>query len=229
MKFSFASQLNWKRFFRFFRFFQRPKPLASARSPTPTTRSAKLGLFPALGLWLAGLGTFTVLGVETLFVDDHFVLFVARVTAYLTAALVGAIMLATLALFSLGCGTMLHWLEGGVSARLLARSIGASLWVVTAYMWFGVALLAAWPPAAVSAQEVMTDDLQGTLEGELAFVWITRLRHAVLAGFLVFCVWCLARHVKWPNAVLSVGFGAALVVAVIAGFGALAGALQATP
>ena len=197
---------------------------------TSRTSRAKLGLFPALGFWLAGLATFTVLGVEALFVGDHYVLFVARVTAYLTAALVGATMLATVALFGLGCGTMLRWLEDDVvSARLVARSIGAALWVITAYMWFGVALLAAWPPTAVTAQDVMGDDLQGRFERELAFVWITRLRHAVLAGFLVFCVWRLARHVKWPNAVLSVGFGATLVAAAVAGLGALAGTLQATP
>ena len=206
--------------------FQIPLPSKDARPAAP---QAKLGLFPAICLWFAGLAAFTVIGVETLFVGEHFVLVVARVTAYLTAAVVGAAMLATLALFGLACGAMLHWLEGDVNARLLARSIGTSLWVVTAYMWLGVLLVAAWPPTAMTAQEVMGDDLQGMFQRDLAFVWIARLRHAALAGFLVFCVWCLARHVKWFNAALSVGFGAAFATGVVAALGAVAGTLETAP
>lgn len=206
--------------------------LASPTAPRSKTRAAaeqhKLGLVPAFGAWLVGLAAFTVLGVETLFVEDHLVFHIARLTAYLTAALVGASMLAFAALFGLGCGFMLRWLEDATNARLVARSVCASLWVVVAYMWIGVALLVAWPPAALTVQDVAGDQLLGAeLQGEAAFVWITRMRFVALGGFLVFCAWRLSRHVKWPNAVLAVGFGAALVSAVIAGLGALAGALPA--
>ena len=206
--------------------------LASPAAPRSKTRAAaeqpKLGLVPAFGAWLVGLAAFTVLGVETLFVEDHLVFHIARLTAYLTAALVGASMLAFAALFGLGCGFMLRWLEDATNARLVARSVCASLWVVVAYMWIGVALLVAWPPAALTVQDVAGDQLLGAqLQGEAAFVWITRMRLVALGGFLAFCAWRLSRHVKWPNAVLAVGFGAALVSAVIAGLGALAGALPA--
>lgn len=196
-------------------------------SPT-AAKQPKLGLVPAFGAWLVGLAAFTVLGVETLFVEDHLVFHIARLTAYLTAALVGASMLAFAALFGLGCGFMLRWLEDAANARLVARSVCASLWVVVAYMWIGVALLVAWPPAALTVQDVAGDQLlRAQLQGEAAFVWITRMRFVALGGFLAFCAWRLSRHVKWPNAVLAVGFGAALVSAVIAGLGALAGALPA--
>lgn len=208
------------------------KRLASPAAPRSKTRAApeqpKLGLVPAFGAWLVGLAAFTVLGVETLFVEDHLVFHIARLTAYLTAALVGASMLAFAALFGLGCGFMLRWLEDATNARLVARSVCASLWVVVAYMWIGVALLVAWPPTALTVQDVAGDQLLGAqLQGEAAFVWITRMRFVALGGFLAFCAWRLSRHVKWPNAVLAVGFGAALVSAVIAGLGALAGALPA--
>ena len=80
----------------------------------------------------------------------------------------------------------------------------------------------------MTVQDVAGDQLLGAqLQGEAAFVWITRMRFVALGGFLAFCAWRLSRHVKWPNAVLAVGFGAALVSAVIAGLGALAGALPA--
>lgn len=199
------------------------------RLASPTVpEQHKLGLVPAFGAWLVGLAAFTVLGVETLFVEDHLVFHIARLTAYLTAALVGASMLAFAALFGLGCGFMLRWLEDATNARLVARSVCASLWVVVAYMWIGVALLVAWPPAALTVQDVAGDQLLGAqLQGEAAFVWITRMRFVALGGFLALCAWRLSRHVKWPNAVLAVGFGAALVSAVIAGLGALAGALPA--
>lgn len=198
----------------------------------PTTLAVaaprKLGLLPAFGAWLAGLAAFTVLGVEALFVEDHLVFHIARWTAYLTAALVGASMLAFVALFGLGCGFMLRWLEDACDGRQVARSVAAALWVVAAYMWLGVALLVAWPPAALTAQDVAGDQLLHTqLQGEVAFVWITRLRYVAVGGFLAFCAWRLSRHVKWPNAVLAVGFGAALVSAAVAVLGALAGALPA--
>ncbi len=203
--------------------------IVGRRLASPTAaEQPKLGLVPAFGAWLVGLAAFTVLGVETLFVEDHLVFHIARLTAYLTAALVGASMLAFAALFGLGCGFMLRWLEDATNARLVARSVCASLWVVVAYMWIGVALLVAWPPAALTVQDVAGDQLLGgQLQGEAAFVWITRMRFVALGGFLAFCAWRLSRHVKWPNAVLAVGFGAALVSAVIAGLGALAGALPA--
>ena len=201
----------------------------AVRRATQTARKQrKPGLLPAFGAWLAGLAAFTVLSVETLFVEEHFVFLVARWTSYLTAALAGASMLAFVALFGLACGFMLRWLEDAADARLVARSVSASLWVFAAYMWMGVALLIAWPPAALTVEAIAGDQpLHAALQGEVAFVWIARLRYVALAGFLVFCAWRLSRHVKWPNAVLAVGFGAALVSAVLAVLGALAGALPA--
>ena len=196
---------------------------------------ARFGLIPAFGAWLAGLAVFTVLSAETLFAAEDFVFLIARTTAYVTAALIGAVMLALVVLFGLGCGVMLRWLDAAANARLVARAVSTSLWVVTAYMWVGVLLLLAWPPAPMTVQDVLGDALPhaellpAQLQGEVAFAWIARLRYVVLGGFLALCVWRLARHVKWSNAVLAVGFGAALVSALIAGLGALAGALPAAP
>ena len=204
----------------------RSPPAFAAPTRPINSKPPRLGLVPAFGAWLAGLAAFTVLAVETLFVADDFLFLVARVTAYVTAALVGALMLALLVLFGLGCGAMLRWLDAAASGRLVARSVASSVWVVTAYMWVGVLLLVAWPPAPLTVGEVAGDmPLHDTFQREAAFAWITQLRYVALGGFLVFCVWRLARHVRWPNAVLAVGFGAALVSAVVAGLGALAGAL----
>lgn len=204
-----------------------PEFAAPTRPINPNAaKPPKLGLIPAFGAWLAGLAAFTVLAVETLFVADDFVFLVARVTAYVTAALVGALMLALVVLFGLGCGAMLRWLDAAANGRLVARSVAHSVWVVTAYMWVGVLLLVAWPPAPLTVGQVAGDALlHTTFQREVAFAWITQLRYVALGGFLVFCVWRLSRHVRWPNAVLAVGFGAALVSAVVAALGALAGAL----
>ena len=186
----------------------------------------RLGLFPAFGAWLAGLAAFTVLAVERLFAADDFVFLVARVTAYVTAALVGALMLALVVLFGLGCGAMLRWLDAAANVRLVARSVANSVWVVSAYMWVGVLLLVAWPPTPLTLADVAGDALlHAGFEDEVAFAWITRLRYVALGAFLAFCAWRLSRHAKWSNAVLAVGFGAALVSAVVGALGALAGAL----
>lgn len=197
----------------------------AAAGAVPTRR---IGLLPPMAVWLAGLAVFTTLSVETLLVEDDVVFLAARLTAYLTGALVGAAMLAFAALFGLGCGVMLRWLDNTASGRLVARSLAESLWLLAAYMWVGVALLVVWPPTPLSALDLLHGSgLQARFEQEAAFLWVTRLRHVALGGFLALCVWRLAHHVKWLDAALAVGCGAGVVGALLAGLGALAGSLPA--
>lgn len=183
----------------------------------------KAALLLPPGAWLLGLAAFTTLSVETLFVEDNVMFLVARLTAYLTSALMGASVLAFAVLFGVGSGLMLRWLHGAARTGLVVRAIAESTWVLVAYMWLGVLLLALWPPAAVTlAEAAQADFLQARFEQNVAFRWVVHLRHVALGGALAFCVWRLARAVGWLNAVLAAGFGASLVAALMAALGALA-------
>ena len=254
---------------------QRKKPFAKAQSIVEKTvrcgfgrwgqansRATKVAVtlcYP-LATWLAGLVVFAWLAVESLFPGDHPVFFIARFTAYLTAAVIGATMLMFIALFGLGCGCVLYWLENNAEVRpvvrAVVRSVGTSLWLIVAYMWLGVLLTAGWHPIPIALDELaQTNAIRNRFEDNVAFLWMSRLRYAVLACFLALCVWRLSRigntdnrtangaavangngatatnarefTAKPWNAALAVVCGASFVVAVVAGLGALTGAAPA--
>ena len=168
---------------------------------TRRVRGATLTLLYPLAAWLVGLAAFAWLATESLLPGEHLVFFMARITAYLTTALIGTTMLLFLALFGLGCGCALYWLEDGTETRpivrAVVRAIGTSLWLIVAFMWLGVLLTAGWPPTPMSLDDPAgMETLAGNLENSMSFLWISRLRFAVLAGFLALCVWRLSRIEK---------------------------------
>ena len=191
--------------------------------------SGRLGAFKkpavlAASVWLVGLVAFTVLGVETLFAEPHVVFVYARLTAYIASMTVAALTLGLAALFGLGCGMMLWWLDNAVSAGRIAACVGQSFWSVVGYTWIGLALLVAEPPTAVAIADLSQPDLVSAQMGDvLAYAWLNELRWIVLGVFLVVMVWLLARTAKLVNAVLAVAFGAGLVAASLTVLGVLGG------
>ena len=179
-----------------------------------------------LAVWLVGLAVTTVASIESMFVESHAVFVFARLTAYITALTVAALAVGMVALFGVGCGLMLWWLEDALSVRSIARSVGASLWPLAVYTWVGAVMLLIEPPAAVTVA-----DLVGSLDEEAglgdvpAFEWLRQLRYVVMGAFLALAVWLLSRSVKLFNGILAVAFGAALVAALVALLGFLAGSV----
>lgn len=181
-------------------------------------------LLPLAG-WAAGMAIFTVLSIENALDGEHPIFVVGRVTAYVASAVTAALIVGLAALFGLGCGAMLQWLEGPLSPRVVARAVGAGFWVVGGYVWLGVALSVVEPPAAFSIATLLgeTQEFETALQSMLAYSWMTRIRYWIGAAFLVVVAWRLSRTVKPLNAALAVAFGAAAVMALLAGIGALGG------
>ena len=190
-----------------------------------TFRARLEGALLPLAVWIAGMAAFTLLSVETAFGGEHPLFVVVRVTAYVTAVVTAALIVGVAALFGLGCGAMLRWLDEPLSVRAVARAVGAGFWVIGAYVWFGVALLIAAPPAEVSVAALMGDaqEMEASLLDVTAYHWMTRIRYVVGAAFLIVVAWLFARAVKPLNAVLAVAFGTAAMMALVTGLGALAG------
>ena len=179
-------------------------------------------------VWLVGLITFTVVSVESMFTESHAVFVFARMTAYITSLTMAALVVGLLALFGIGCGMMLWWLEDALSLRRIASALSISFWPAAVYMWLGTVLLLVDLPAALTLADVArpSPDSDAIWGGVLAFEWLQRLRYAVVGCFLLLAAATLARRVKLFNAILAVGFGAALVAAVIAVLSVLATALE---
>ena len=183
---------------------------------------------PALPLaaWLLGLTVVMVTSVESMFVESHAAFVVARLTAYVTAVTVAALGVGMVALFGLGCGLMLWWLEDALSARRIARSVGTALWLLAAYSWMGVVMLLIEPPAAMTLADLARPlDEEAGLGDVWAFEWLTQLRYVVLGAFLALVAWLLSRWVKLVNGILAVAFGTALVAALVALLSFLAGSV----
>lgn len=179
----------------------------------------RVSLVPVL-LWLAGFGTYTVIGVESLFAGQELVFAVARLTAYITAATVAAMALGFAAVFGIACGAMLVWLGERPSPRSVAAAVGRAFWAVAVYVWLGVGLLVADPPAVLSVFEIAEPaGLEARIEAITGFAWLARLRYVALGCFLGLVVWSLTRSSRLGNAFVSVAFGAALLAALIKGLG----------
>ena len=178
----------------------------------------------AVVTWLVGLAAFTVLSVESLLAEPHAVFAFARLTAYIASMTVAALTVALVALFALGCGAMLWWLDDAVDRRWIAAAVGRAFWVLVAYTWIGLVLLLADPPVAMTLAEMSEPDfVEAEMEGTLAYQWLKRLRVAVIALFVGTMVWMLARRAKLLNAVLAVAFGAGMVAALVTALGTLGG------
>ncbi len=178
----------------------------------------------AASAWLVGLVAFTVLGVETLFAEPHAAFVYARLTAYIASMTVAALTLGLAALFGLGCGMMLWWLDNALSAGRIAACVGQAFWSMVGYTWIGLALLVAELPPAVAIADLSQPDLVSAQIGDvLAYAWLNELRWIVLGVFLVAMIWLLGRTAKLINAVLAVAFGAGLVAASLTVLGVLGG------
>lgn len=191
-------------------------------------RFASGGLMP-LAAWLAGMALFTAVSVECLFAGGHPVFLVGRVTAYVTALVVSTLIVGAVALFGVCCGAMLRWLGEPASVRQVARAVCKGFWVFAAFVWLGVALLAAAPPEAITPAQLLspTSDLEESLGGALAFRSMNSLRYPFAAVFLLLVAWLLARASKPLNAVLAVAFGACAVAALLGGLTMLGGGQEA--
>ena len=173
-------------------------------------------------LWLAGLGMYAAIGVESLFAGKELVFAVARLTAYLTAATIAAMAVGFAAVFGIACGAMLGWLGEQVSPRSVAAAVARAFWAVAAYAWLGVGLLLADPPAGLSVFEVAEPaGLEARIEAIAGYAWLARLRYVAIGCFLGLVVWFLARSSRLGNVLLAVAFGAALVAALVKGLGFL--------
>lgn len=178
-------------------------PVDRLKSPT----------LPALAAWLLGWCALAVLTVEGMFPADHATFVFARVASYLTVATIAALLIGFVVLFALGCGAMLWWLDDGVSARRIAAAVGRAFWVVVAYTWLGVFLVVAEPPLPITLAELARpEQMENRMQELLAFVWLERLRYAMLAIFLGLVAWYLSRAAKPLNAVIAVCFGAAAII-----------------
>ena len=167
----------------------------------------------ALAAWLVGWCALAVLTVEATFPADHATFVFARVAAYLTVATVAALLIGFVVVFALGCGAMLWWLDDAVGARRIAAAVGRAFWVVVAYTWLGVALTIAEPPLPISVDELARpEQVESQMQSSAAYVWLERLRYAMVAVFLALVAWFLARVAKPMNAVIAVAFGAAAIV-----------------
>ena len=176
-----------------------------------------------LAVWLGGLATVTITSIESMFSESHAAFVFARLTAYITALTVATLGVGMVALFGVGCGLMLWWLEDALGARRIARSVGTSLWPLAAYTWVGAVLLLIEPPAAMSVEDLVSPlDAEAGLGDVLAFEWLTQLRYVVMGASLALAIWLLSRWVKLFNGVLAVAFGAALVAAFVSLLGFLA-------
>lgn len=174
--------------------------------------------------WLAGFGVYTFVGVESLFAGRDVVFAIARLTAYVTAGTVAAMTVGFATVFAIACGAMLGWLGEPPSPRSVAAATAKAFWSVAAYVWLGVVLLMVDPPTALSALEVAEPSvLEARIETIAGFAWLAKVRYVALGCFLGLVAWFLARLSRPTSALLAVAFGAALLAALITGFGLLFG------
>ena len=195
---------------------------------TKCRRFASGGLLP-LAAWLAGMALFTTVSVECLFAGDHPVFLIGRVTAYVTALVVSTLIVGAVALFGVCCGAILRWLGEPAPVRQVAKAVCKGFWVFGAFVWFGVALLVAAPPEAITPAQLLNpaSDLEDSLGGALAFRAMNSLRYPFAAVFLLLVAWLLPRASKPLNAVLAVAFGASAVAALLGGLTMLGGGQEA--
>ena len=181
-----------------------------------------------LAAWLLGAAALAGVLAETLFQDSHMAFAYARLAAYASSLMVGAMLVGALAVFGLSCGAMLWWLDDAQSPGRIFRAVCLSSWPFAAYTWVGVALVLWDRPAALTAEDFGDlERLQARLEAMTAYQWLGGFHYGANGAFLLLAVVLLARAAKPVNAVLGVAFGAAALLAIFSGLGVLAGAVQA--
>lgn len=180
-----------------------------------------------LAAWLLGAGALAAVLAETLLQDSHMAFAYARLAAYASSLMAGAMLVGALAVFGLCCGLMLWWLDDAQSPGRIFRAVCLSAWAFAVYTWVAVAL-ALWDrPEALAAEDLGDlDRLQARLEAMAAYQWLGGFHYGANGAFLLLAAALLARTAKPANAVLGVAFGAAALLAIFAGLGALAGAMQ---
>lgn len=181
-------------------------------------------LLPVLA-WLLGATAVAAVLAETLLREAHWMFAYARLAAYASSLMACAFLVGLLALFGLACGAMLWWLEDLPSPLAVFRAVFSSSWAFAAYTWLLVLLLLLDLPAPLSAADLQHGDrLQAHLDGLLAYRWLSELYYVGTGVFLLLAAFLIARGAaKRLNALLAVGFAAAVIMALFAGLGALAG------
>ena len=180
-----------------------------------------------LAAWLLGAAALAAVLAETLLQDSHMAFAYARLAAYASSLLAGAMLAGALAVFGLCCGLMLWWLDDAQSPGRIFRAVCLSAWAFAVYTWVAVAL-ALWDrPEALAAEDLGDlDRLQARLEAMAAYQWMGGFHYGANGAFLLLAAILIARAAKPVNAVLAVAFGAAAIVAIFTGLGALADSLQ---
>ena len=172
--------------------------------------------------WLLAAAVFSVIALETSLAESHVVFVYARLATYIAALMASALLLGMVALFGLGCGLMLWWLDDALPAKTVARAVTMGLWAGVAYIGIGIVLFLIDPPVGFTVADLTTPEkLEAEFQDLLALRWMQRLQYVAGAAYVVVAGWLLARQARPWNAVLAVAFGVAALAALMAGLSAL--------
>ncbi len=136
----------------------------------------------------------------------------AKLMAYIGAAANAGFTLASVTVCGFACGLMLRWLGETIAAKTIARRVAGAFWVLAAYAWFMVALVASQPPRSLSLEELLASNGASIdLDELLGFPWLTEAQYVSMALFPVVLFLLLARRCAWVNALIAVAFATATV------------------
>lgn len=183
----------------------------------PSGNDRARSLYWPVGVWFLLMAAFVAIVVESLFVESHAVFVYARVVTYVAGLMTAALLSGIVALFGLGCGLMLWWLDDAQPAKRIANAVVSALWVMVAYVGSGVVLLLIDLPTGLTMADLDRPDLEEDVRAVLAMRWMEKLSSVVVVVYLVVVAWRLAQSARPLNAALAVGFGAAAIAALAAG------------
>ena len=183
----------------------------------PSGNDQARSLYWPVGVWFLLMAAFVAIVVESLFVESHAVFVYARVVTYIAGLMTAALLSGIVALFGLGCGLMLWWLDDAQPAKRIANAVVSALWVMVAYVGSGVVLLLIDLPAGLTMADIDRPDVEEDVRAVLAMRWMEKLSSVVVVVYLVVVAWRLAQSARPLNAALAVGFGAAAIAALAAG------------
>ena len=183
----------------------------------PSGNGQARSLYWPVGVWFLLMAAFVAIVVESLFVESHAVFVYARVITYVAGLMTAALLSGIVALFGLGCGLMLWWLDDAQPAKRIANAVVSALWVMVAYVGSGVVLLLIDLPAGLTMADIDRPDVEEDVRAVLAMRWMEKLSSVVVVVYLVVVAWRLAQSARPLNAALAVGFGAAAIAALAAG------------